>query len=236
MQTLVIASAASMAAALVTSRLFPPGAPFTAAVTPVIVAMVSEMLHRPANRMSELREARRTMVREAELLHSARTGLDAPPEGGAWTDPLPPPPGRGYGNGAGGGQVRIHGGSRWGRVHPRVAIATGLLAFTIGAAALTLPELIFGGAAVTGKRTTLVPVGGSSKKSSPKQQTQTTPQPTQTQTTPAQQQPQQTTTTDTTTTSPTTPTETTPSGGGAPAPAPTPTTPTETTPAPAPAP
>jgi hypothetical protein len=240
MQTLVVASAASLAAALITSRLFPPGAVFTAALTPVIVTMISEALHRPVNRVTELRQSRRTMVREGELLRSARPGGDVPMERGAWTDPVPgesdpfglrepPEPSYGNGNGSGAGGMSAHGRSRWGRIHPRVAIATGLLAFAIAAATLTLPELIFGGAVASGKRTTLVPVAAKSKPKKadqPKQQTDTTPKQTGTETTPAQEAPQ--TTTETTPTE-TTPTQPAPSGGAPAAPAPTP-TPTETTP------
>jgi hypothetical protein len=242
MQTLVIASSASMAAALVTSRLFPPGAVFTAALTPVIVAMVSEMLHRPVNRVTEIREARRTTSREGELLRSARTGRDVPAQGGAWVEPLGDDSDpfnlraadeRPSGNGSGAGHVNVQGGRRrFGRIHPRVAIATGLLAFVIGAAVLTLPELIFGGAVATGKRTTLVPVGSAKsepkKAEQPKQKTETAPQQTGTETAPAQETPQSTTET---TPQDTTPTETDPSGGTpAPVAPPAGTTPSQTPP------
>src|SRR4051794_37318777 len=197
MQTLVIASAASLAAALVTSRLFPAGTVFTAALTPVIVAMVSEMLHRPVNRVTELREARRTAVREPGPLEPAEP------------------------------EVRIHGHRPWGRIHPRFVIATGLAAFLIAAAALTLPELLFGGAVANSDRTTIFGGGGSTtgKAEPAEQQTGTTPAPSQTETTPAQQAP--TTTTETTPTE-TTPTETAPSGG---TPAPGEPTTTDTAPA-----
>lgn len=236
MQTLAIASAASVAAATVTSRLFPPGAVFTAALTPVIVAMVSEVLHRPVTRMTELREARRTMTHEAELLRAARTGRELPGEGGAWTDPLagaPAPFDRGdrveqpSGNGRGrAGDVSYHGRRRWGRIHPRVAIATGLLAFVIAAAALTLPELLFGGAVANSHRTTLFGGGRQKTTAEPKkQETETTPAATTTETAPAEEPAQ--TTTDTTPQP--TETETAPSGG-TPAPEPT-TTDTTTTPA-----
>src|SRR3954470_10515663 len=167
MQTLVIASSASLAAALVTSRLFPAGTVFTAALTPVIVAMVSEVLHRPVNRVTELREARRTAVREPGPLEPAEP------------------------------EVRIHGHRPWGRIHPRFVIATGLAAFLIAAAALTLPELLFGGAVANSHRTTIFGGGSSTttQKAEPaEQQTDTTTAPTQTETTPAQQAP--TTTTD----------------------------------------
>src|SRR6476646_5184246 len=65
LRTLVIASAASLTAAMVTSRVFPPGTIYASALTPVIVAAVSEMLSRPADRVSELRRQRRTLAMEA---------------------------------------------------------------------------------------------------------------------------------------------------------------------------
>lgn len=198
MQTLAVASAASLAAALTTSRLFPAGTVYTAALTPVIVAMVSELLHRPVHRMTELREARRTAVREPALRGTA-----------------PPEP-----------EVRIHGQRRWGRIHPRVVIATGLAAFVVAVGALTLPELIFGGAVANGDRTTIFGGGTAKKKAAEQEQpTQTTTTPAQTETTPAQETPP--TTTETTPTE-TTPAETAPSGG---TPAPGEPIPTDTAPA-----
>ena len=59
-------------------------------------------------------------------------------------------------NGASGG------GSRFSRAHVRIAVITGLVAFLIAAAALTLPELIFGGSVTGGGRNTTYFGGGSS--------------------------------------------------------------------------
>src|SRR5204863_2543100 len=79
--------------------------------------------------------------------------------------------------------VTLHGPSRRSRIlHPKVWIATGLAAFAIAAAVLTLPELIFGGAVTTKHRTTLFG-GGSPPASTHKQKTATTPAKTQPQTT-----------------------------------------------------
>src|SRR5436190_13566 len=47
LRTLAIASIASATAAVVTSQFWAGGTPIAAAVTPVIVALVSEMLHKP---------------------------------------------------------------------------------------------------------------------------------------------------------------------------------------------
>ena len=51
-RTLVIASAASASAAAVTSQLWIAGTWIAAAVTPLIVAIVSELLHRPTERIA----------------------------------------------------------------------------------------------------------------------------------------------------------------------------------------
>jgi predicted outer membrane lipoprotein len=48
----VVASVASLTAALVTSRLWIVGTPLAAAATPVLVALVSELLERPAMAVS----------------------------------------------------------------------------------------------------------------------------------------------------------------------------------------
>ena len=51
-RTLAIASAASASAAAVTSQLWIAGTWIAAAVTPLIVALVSELLHRPTERLA----------------------------------------------------------------------------------------------------------------------------------------------------------------------------------------
>src|SRR5687767_4566824 len=149
LRTLTVASAASMTAALVTSRLFPPGTVFAAALTPVIVAAVTEFLHRPVDLVTQLREERRTMVLESR--ERERVPGDQPLRGApdfAQGDDAPADAASGHANGPrrpdrGRAQppVRIHGRSRIRRVHPKVWIATGLVAFAVAAAALTLPEL-----------------------------------------------------------------------------------------------
>jgi hypothetical protein len=246
LQTLMVASAASLTAAMVTSRLFPPGTIYASAVTPVIVAAVSEMLHRPAARASAIRRQRRTLVLEArerqaervlggsseasplrgapDFAQGAAAEHEVGPNGdGAHPRTGPPSP------------VRIHRSRGWGRIHPRAVIATGLAAFAIAAAALTLPELIFGGAVATTHRTTFFGGGASTKQQSPTKtqtQTKTTPGKTVTKTVPAQPPAQtaptdtQTTPTDTATQTTPTDTQTTPTDTGtATAPAPTGTTP-----------
>jgi len=197
LRTVVIASLASATAAMVTSSLFPPGAIFTAALTPVIVAAVSEMTRRPVDRISSLREQRRTAVLQPHPLSGApdfalgdaadeELELESGNGHHADRDPLE--------------GVEIH--RRRPRIlHPKVWLVTGLIAFTIAAAVMTLPELLFGGAVANNHRTTLFGGGTTTHK------TETTKPETPATTTtevPAQESPTQTETTPTTTT----PTET----------------------------
>lgn len=221
LRTLAIASAASLTAAMVSSRLFPPGTIYASALTPVIVAAVSELLHRPADRVSELRRQRRTMVMEAARAPYGEEGaaLEGAPsfaQGAAAEEELATT----SGNGAGAPPpMHIHGRTRSRLLHPKVWVVTGLIAFVIAAAALTLPELIFGGAVANNHRTTIFGGGGSSSKKTQTTTTKTGTQPQQTVTetvpaqTPAQSTDTQTTTTETQTTPTDTGTQTAPSGG-----------------------
>ncbi len=218
LRTLTIASAASLTAALVTSRAFPPGTIYASALTPVIVAAVSEMLNRPADRVSELRRQRRTLVMEAARAPYGEEGgaLQGAPgfaQGAAAEEEL----GTLHGNGSGDQPpIRVHGSARRRLLHPKVWLVTGAIAFVIAVAALTLPELIFGGAVANSHRTTYFGGGSSSTKTKTTEtKTTTTPsQQTVTQTVPSQTPPAtetQTTPTDTATTptdTSTTPTDT----------------------------
>jgi hypothetical protein len=80
LRTLVIASAASAAAALLTSQLWIAGTWIAAAMTPVIVSLVSEMLNRPTERI-----ARSFTGDRGSLAAAAGAGRPA----GAGADPLP---------------------------------------------------------------------------------------------------------------------------------------------------
>src|SRR5438067_13832088 len=71
-RTLVTASVASLTAAIVTSRIFPPGTVYASALTPVIVAAAGELMNRPVDRMTALREQRRTMVLEERRAQPSR--------------------------------------------------------------------------------------------------------------------------------------------------------------------
>jgi hypothetical protein len=130
--------------------------------------------------------------------------------------------------------MRTYGSPRRRPLHLKVAIVTGLVGFAIAAAALTLPELLFGGAVSSHHSTTLFG-GGSGKSKSDKQKNQdqgTTTQPDQqkpgnqqTTTTPAPNSQTPTTTTPAPTTPQQQPQQTTPQQTSPVPPAPTPPTP-----------
>lgn len=191
LRTLVIASAASATAAIATSQFWIAGTPIAAAVTPLIVAFVSEMLHRPTERIVQ----RFTVETQA-----------LPPQ--PPTEPLPQAdrpatvyrqPGR---------RLPLRG----------IAITAGL-AFVIGMAVLTVPELIAGQSIGKGNGATSY-FGGNrnDRREQPREQ----PAPAVTAPPVTEQQTVPTTTQTTPQAPPTTPTQTTPAQ----------TTPTQTTPAP----
>ena len=180
-QTLIVASLASLTAAIVTSTFWRGGTPITAAITPVIVALASELYSRPARRITELSSRAGTRSRRFDPVEQVARERAAIGARADWADDehddRPPPitePGAGpirvYRTGGGSG----NGGSWRNRIHPKVAIATAAIAFAIAAAALTLPELVFGGSVASHGRTTFF--GGSKHKSTSKksEKTQTT--------------------------------------------------------------
>jgi hypothetical protein len=174
--TLAIASASSLVAAVVTSKLWGGGTLVGAAVTPVIVALVSEGLKRPTQVIGTVREARATRY---DPVAEGRRGLRE----GDLDVARPARPGEGD-------RRRVH------RVGPSpqqsrrrllLAVATGLVAFVLAGVLLTGSELVFGNSAVSSpdKRTTLLGGESKSKPDSEKDdKTQTTPTtPTETTTT-----------------------------------------------------
>jgi hypothetical protein len=159
--TLMIASASSLAAALVVSRLWGGGTLLGAAMTPVIVALVSEGLNRPARAVPRavktVRQTRggrfdpvaegRAGLREGDL-ERARNPIPAAAVAGRRVNRAPRRDG-----GGGGFSLRLP--------RPRVlaAIATGLVAFLIAGVFLTSSELVLGKSVTSSaRRTTLVPV------------------------------------------------------------------------------
>jgi hypothetical protein len=230
LRTLVIASAASATAALVTSRLWIAGTWIAAAATPVLVALISEGIRRPTDRIARgvtsdraaLPDPEAPVVRPeaaaAQRVADRLREADAPlPDPEAPLRGAPPAPTRVYRSES----ARRAPDRR--RIAYGVVLATAGIAFAIGALTLTLGELVGGGSVgKNDRRTTLI--GGSSKKSSTPDRTQTEQQPTTTeqqQTTTEQQTTSSQTSTSTTSTTPQQP-------SGEPLPGETtPTTPTE---------
>src|SRR4051794_24707886 len=79
-RTLLIASAASATAAVITSRFWIAGTWVSAAITPFIVALVSELLHRPTEVVA------RRMTSERPRILPEAAGAGPPPRE---EDPLP---------------------------------------------------------------------------------------------------------------------------------------------------
>lgn len=146
-RTLVIASAASATAAAVTSQLWIAGTWIAAAITPVLVALVSEILNRPAERI-------------ARAWTSERPALP--------DDPAPPPrttPSPGEGE----APVRIYrAGSSSRPSRRKLAIGTilaiGGLAFVIAVVTITAGELIAGESIGKGDRRTTFGGGKADRK------------------------------------------------------------------------
>ena len=203
--TLAIAAISAVAAAIVVSKVWAGGTLMATAMTPVIVAVVKEMLERPAQKIpvtvSRLSSVRRDDP-DALVVEEVEPGPET-------------------------NEVSVY--SPRGR-HWRLALVTGLVAAVVAIAALTLPELVAGHSIFGSDHRTTIFRGHSSKARTTTTQdtqtetvTQTVPTATVTQTTPTVTEtvPQQTTPAQTQTTPPQ---STAPSGGA--------TTPTTTTPAP----
>ena len=181
-RTLTIASVASASAAAVTSQLWIAGTWLAAALTPVLVALISEAMHRPTERIARAwtseRESRFSRAETATRAEpSAVTGTAGPVRVYRQTT-------RGVEQGRGGGLrtgSRAGAGTRTSLERPtafsrrRIAIgtvaATAAIAFVIGIVTLTTADLVSGGSVGKGSgRTTLL--GGSKKSSDEKQSEQ----------------------------------------------------------------
>jgi hypothetical protein len=204
-KTLIVASLASVTSALVVSHIWGPGTLVGAAVTPVIVTLVSELLQRPSKAITTVRPVRSRPARRFDPVAEGRRGLDEGDLDAAWAVATGEETARSE------HRARTR---RPPRAAVRAALVTGLVAFVIGGLLLTGSELVFGGSADSRGRTTFF--GGASGPA----KTKTTPD-TTTST-------DKTTTSDTTTTGATT-TDTTTTAPTTTEPAPTTTTTTTTT-------
>ena len=151
-----------MAAAFVVSRVWGAGTVYGAAATPVIVALVSELLHRPAQAIETVRKTRDTIAFDpvAEGRAGMREGaLEAIADGS--------------------GDRHVHQVPAARRPRRRTVVAallTGVLAFGVAAVVLTGGELALGGSSVGGghARTTLFGGKAHSSSSSTEQRDTTT--------------------------------------------------------------
>jgi uncharacterized membrane protein YvlD (DUF360 family) len=189
LQTLIVAAAASGVAAVVVSHLWKDGTVIAAAMTPVIVAIMKELIARPME--SELvRKPVQQVGRLASgrMVVPGRTGARGSTEEGRVLPPTEERPSRPANGGgppdAGDAEftpIRTYGSARRRPPHLKIALITGLIAFVIAAAVLTLPELILGGAISSHHSTTLFGGGGAGKSKDKKgnQQNKTSTQPQQ---------------------------------------------------------
>jgi hypothetical protein len=180
LQTLALAALASAAAALITSRLWARGAVISAAMTPVIVALVKEGLRKPSERVTAVGSRVASVSKSSLAVVTPRVGGRPAPTapGGGDGDRAPGPqkpgapamtgePARPREPAKPGGRafarLRVF---RSKRFHLRMALITGLLAFLIAVFALTVPELIVGDSVGSGGGTTLFGGGDASDEGS----------------------------------------------------------------------
>ena len=181
-QTLLISAAAAVVAATVVPMIWEQGTIFATAMTPVVVALVSEGLRKPVQRVSTVapRVARRSgtgaAVRRFEPA-AARTRdperVGARGDGPERFEPLPEhlrddaPPLRGD------DPFGLRKAQRAPRPRLKIALITGALAFVIAAGVVTASELaLFGGSVSSDRRTSLF---GGEKSSSTSTDDEATP-------------------------------------------------------------
>ena len=184
MRTLVIASVASATAAAVTSQLWIHGTWIAAALTPALVALISEAMHRPTERIARAWTSDRPALGAGASRHADQP---APADDPLAPQTLPGTPAAGGPRAAGEpGPMRVYRQPTARAPRRRIAIgavaATAAIAFLIGVAALTAGDLLSGGSIGKGSgRTTLL--GGNGKNEQPQQDArpeQTTPEQTST--------------------------------------------------------
>ena len=187
-RTLAIASIASASAAAVTSQLWIAGTWIAAALTPVLVALISEAVHRPTERIA------RAWTAERGEAHSSRAISPTRSEPMAVTGTP--------------GPVRVYRTGDSGRGSPtlltkrRIAIgtvaATAAIAFVIGLLTLTTVDLVSGGSVGKGSSRFTLGGGGGDGKATDEQDDSTRQQqqeqsPRQQESTPSDEAPPETT-------------------------------------------
>jgi hypothetical protein len=208
-RTLTIASVASATAAAVTSQLWIAGTWIAAALTPVMVALISEALHRPTERVARAwtteREPRGSTRSRAQ---TATRGEPAAVTGSAGPVRMYRQTSRGVSQSERGRPVLSGRRIPW-----RAVLLTAAAAFVIAIATITLVDLASSGAVNTtplGRSTSAKSDNSSQKDSSgqDKQQQQTPEQSTTPEEAPPESAPEETPPSETAPTTP--PTETTP--------------------------
>ena len=149
MRTLAIASVASATAAAVTSQLWIRGTWIAAALTPALVALISEAMHRPTERLARAWTSDRPALGAGASRHADQpAAADEPLQ--ARAEPEPPPRRGAAGDAPGAaGPVRVYRQPPPRAPRRRLALgvvaATAAIAFLIAVAALTAGDLISGG-------------------------------------------------------------------------------------------
>ena len=159
--TLVVTAVASAAAAYVTSQLWAPGTLAAAAFTPVLVALLKEMLFKPVEVVTRAVPVR-GVVRSAPPPGHPDDVRETPEVIEARIAQLGEAPGISR--------------SGRGRLSWQPAVVTGLLGFIIAAVIITVPELVAGSSASGGERGTTF-FGGKKSSSSTPTDTNTTTTP-----------------------------------------------------------
>jgi hypothetical protein len=154
-QTLVISSLAAVAAAVVVPMVWERGTLLATAMTPVIVAVVSEALNRPA---SKITAATKTVTQ--------RSAPGAPTRNPEF-DPLAPEEREVVPVPADDDPFGLRSEVPKRRHHWRLAVATGAAAFAIAVVGLTVSELVFGGPATRDGGNTTFFSGGSRNSETP---------------------------------------------------------------------
>ncbi len=160
LSTLLISSLSAVAAAVIVPYFWERGSLLAVAVTPIIVALVTEALNRPTKVITKA--APRVTRRTAALDPQQVTGVAEPERVGRWGNEDDP-----FG-------LRTPQRSKQRRGFPwKLGIVTGLVAAVIGAAVVTASELAIFGHAVGGKERSTSVFGGSSSNSSDEEETPT---------------------------------------------------------------
>jgi hypothetical protein len=197
--TLFLSAIASAAAAYITSKIWAPGTLFSAAMSPVIVALVKEGLRRPTEKVVEVvpavvtvpsRRWARTAPDEAGFVPEDPGPLPAAPSEVA--DPTAPhvvlPPAAAP-QATFDGPVNVYS-TRARRLRWRLAVITGLLGFAVCVVLFTVPDLVTGHSITRGAGHSTTIFGGARRHH---KSTSTTPTTSTTSTTPSQTTPTETT-------------------------------------------